>query len=96
MSVARPVRKVTGKRSKMLRTINNAARLMPLIFSKLCYTKSGLKELIANHLDELIESVKSLNKEYAKIKVKYDNIFRLIRNNASAHKNKDAIQLLDA
>jgi hypothetical protein len=54
------------------------------------------EELIRNHLDEFIDNIKSLNKEYARIKVTYDNIFRLIRNNASAHKNKDAIQLLHA
>lgn len=52
--------------------------------------KDLLDELNKNNMTLFVEHIKKLNKAYSDLKKKYNQEFRLIRNNAAAHKNKNA------
>jgi len=53
------------------------------------------KELIQNKLSDFSEQIKQINKRFSLIKKKNNTELRRIRNNASAHKTKDSLVLLD-
>lgn len=52
-------------------------------------------ELIKNGYQEFIDELKLINKEFSSIKSKHNKELRKIRNNASAHKTKNAMDLID-
>ena len=57
--------------------------------------KNLQKELGENDLVQFVDDIKGLNKIYSKLKKEYNNQLREIRNNASAHKNKEIRILLE-
>ena len=57
--------------------------------------KELLVELENNDMMVFLEPVKKLNKAYADLKKKYNKELKIIRNNASAHKNRDAKYLIN-
>lgn len=52
--------------------------------------KELTNELLSNDMKVFVDAIKKLNKEYSHIKKTYNKELREIRNNASAHKNKNA------
>ncbi len=53
------------------------------------------EELEKNNLNRFIKDINGLNKNYSSIKKEYKTKLKEIRNNASAHKNKDAKYLVN-
>ena len=56
--------------------------------------KNFLTELENNDMEVFINPIKQLNKAYSDLKKNYNKDLREIRNNAAAHKNKDAKYLV--
>lgn len=57
--------------------------------------KELTQELQSNDMLVFVDNVKSLNKSYAALKKQYNTELREIRNNAAAHKNKEAKYLME-
>jgi len=51
-------------------------------------------ELNSNNYKEFIKEVKDLNSEFSTLKKNHDLLIKVIRNNASAHKSKNALELI--
>jgi hypothetical protein len=51
-------------------------------------------ELNKNNYKELIPTIKEINKQFADIRKKHEQLLTTIRNNISAHKTKDALNLV--
>lgn len=52
-----------------------------------------VNELKENNMENFIDEIKSINRDYSNFKKNNENILKEIRNNASAHKIKDSIVL---
>lgn len=58
--------------------------------------KDLISELEKSNLQIFISDIKELNKHFSSIRKEYGNTLRIIRNEASAHKNKDPLIILEA
>jgi hypothetical protein len=51
-------------------------------------------ELNKNNYKEIIPTIKEINKQFADVRKRHEQLLTTIRNNVSAHKTKDALTLV--